>query len=29
VWFANKRVEETEHINVRPHPYEYELYLDV
>jgi glutamine synthetase len=28
-WIANKRVEETEHINVRPHPYEYELYLDV
>jgi len=28
-WIKAKRRHEIEHINTRPHPYEYELYLDV
>ena len=28
-WLTVKRREETDQIAVRPHPYEYELYLDV
>ncbi|NLG44595.1 MAG: type I glutamate--ammonia ligase, partial [Phycisphaerae bacterium] len=27
-WIVVKRRDETEAINARPHPYEYELYLD-
>jgi glutamine synthetase len=27
-WIATKRLDETEAINVRPHPYEFALYLD-
>ena len=27
-WTDSKRLDETQAINVRPHPYEYELYLD-
>ena len=28
-WINQKRYQETELVNTRPHPYEYELYLDV
>ncbi len=28
-WIETKRREETDHIAARPHPYEYQLYLDV
>jgi glutamine synthetase len=28
-WIEMKRLDETQAINVRPHPYEYQLYLDV
>lgn len=28
-WIERKRAEETQEINVRPHPYEFALYLDV